>query len=169
MQALPPSFPLFSHRGIRIISAGVYGVALLLLGAWSWWGAGRGYRFGSGVVQCLSNSGAVVWTEDVLGIVSGTISHEYGKAAFMTLQWVNSKRRIDIDSSLAAALKALEPKPASEPIDLRAAVESSGTEPIEPPWRCRSCGEENPGNFEEMLEMSGGAAVALVFNSKTCI
>jgi len=151
MQALPPSFPMSSHRGIGVIRAGVYGAALLIGGAWSWWKAGRGYRFGSGMVQGLSNSGAVVWTEDVLGIVSGTISHDYGgKAAFMTLQLANSKRRIDIVPSLAEALKALEPKSVSEPpIDLRAAVEASGTEPVGPSWSCRSCGEENPGNFEE--------------------
>jgi hypothetical protein len=119
MQALPPSFQMFSHRGILVIRAGVSGVALLIVGAWSWWIAGRGYRFGSGVVQGLSNSGAVVWTEDLVGIVGGTISHDYGgKAALMTLQWANNKRRIDIEPPLAEALKALAPKPVSEPIDL---------------------------------------------------
>ena len=162
MHALPPSFPMSSPRAIRIIILAVCGAAMLPLGAWSWWKAGRGYRFGSGVVQGISNSGTVAWTEDVLGIVSGTISHDYaGKNAFMTLRWANSKRRIDIEPSLAEALNALEvPKPASEPIDLGAAVQAAGAEPVGPSWKCRSCGEENPGNFEECWECQAARAGA---------
>jgi hypothetical protein len=166
-QALPPSFRMFSHEGIRIISAGVYGVVLLVGGTWLWHTAGRGYRFGSGLVQGLSNSGAVLWTEDVLGIVSGTISHDYGgKVAFMTLQWANAKRRIDIDPSLAEALKALEPVPASEPLDLRAVVESRIRGPA---LEMQSVWGGQSGKFRAVLEMSGGAPVALVFNSDICV
>ena len=109
MQRLPPSYSMVSREGTRLITPGLYGLVALLFGPGLWRKAGRWYRFGSGQVQMLSRSGAVLWTEDVLGIVGGTISYDDRNNAFMSLRWANAKRRVDIYPSLAEALKALEP------------------------------------------------------------
>jgi hypothetical protein len=148
---------LFLHRyqelglSFRLITTAVYGVVALIIGIRDWLMAGRWYKFGSGQVQSLTRSGTVLWDEDVLGIESGTISYDDRSKAVMTLRWANSKRRIDIYPSMAEALQALDPPtaPPGVPIDLNAPALATGAGPIGPDWRCKFCGEENPGNFEE--------------------
>jgi len=79
--------------------------------------------------------------EDALGIVSGTISHDYGgNAAFLTLHW-GEYQATDRYVSVARG--------GDLPIDLSAAVKASGAEPVGRSWKCGSCGEVNPGNFEQ--------------------
>jgi hypothetical protein len=129
---------LFLHRyqesglSLRLITPAVYGVVALIIGIRAWQTAGRWYRFGSGQVQTLSSSGTVLWDEDVLGIVSGTINYDDRSKAVMTLSWANSKRRIDIYPSMAEALKALDPPaaPPGVPINLNAAALAAGAGPL---------------------------------------
>jgi hypothetical protein len=140
-----------SSLTVRIIAPGAYGIGALIGGIRVWRKAGRWYRFGSGRVQSLSNAGTILWDEEVLGIQSGTISYDDKMNAFMTLHWANAKHRIDIYAALAEALKALELPAVSAgvPIDLDAAVAAAGDGRVGPSWRCSSCREENPGNFEQ--------------------
>src|SRR5271165_6735373 len=74
LQGLPAPFQMFSRQGSQLIRFGIMGGACLILGQWKWRRAGHWYRFGSGQVQLLSRSGSVLWAEDVLGIVKGTMS-----------------------------------------------------------------------------------------------
>lgn len=145
-------FRRHSHASLefRVVSSALIGVLALVIVARNWYEAGDWYKFGSGQVQKLSRSGAMRWEEEVLGIVGGTMSTDTDDNAFLTLRWAHSKHRVDIDPSIAEALKAMEaPRaPPSVPLDLELAVAAASDAPVGPSWRCRSCGEENPGSFE---------------------
>jgi hypothetical protein len=151
LQTLPQSFQWLSAPGLRLLQIGIMSVAILVIGVISWRIAGRWYRFGSGQVQMLSKSGTVVWTENLLSLEKGTVSNADRRNAWMKLYWGKTKRRVIIYPALAEAIKALEPPviPPSEPIYLNETADLKGTESERPPWDCKSCGEENPGNFDE--------------------
>jgi|SRR5271166_623042 len=134
----------------RLLAWAAYGIAGSIGGARAWYEAGAWYKFGSGQVQKLSRAGVVRWEEEAVGIVGGTLSTDTKDNAFLTLRWAHSEHRVNIYPSMAAALKTMEaPRaPPSEPLDLEAAMAAASDAHVGPAWRCRSCGEENPGTFE---------------------
>lgn len=89
----------------------------------AWYEAGASYKFGAGQVQKFSNSGAVRWEEEALGILGGTINTYSNGNALLTLRWTHSKLRVTAYPAMAETLKTMElPRaPTSEPIDRQAA------------------------------------------------
>jgi hypothetical protein len=104
---------LFDHRhdlspSVRLFLVVPMSCALLPIGYLWLKRAGRWYHFASGRVQFRSNTGKVIWDEDLSTVVSANISYGEGAKGFLNLSWNHIERKIEVYADLADALKGLE-------------------------------------------------------------